>query len=1032
MAWSGAITLRDSSSSGTTGGQTFTSGSFTPTANSTLFVWANSQNDGHTTAPDIAISNTGGLTFTRVAQTAAAAFDVYNDYQGRGALFSAPVGGSPSAMTVTIDPHTGTQLSTSISLVAFDVTQAELVQAIAVKAETDAYGDAESHTTTALGSAATTGNLSVLCVGVGGDVAGAAATPSGWTALASQSQIYTHAAVFYRTDFAGTSVTISDLGEDVGHSFTALFEIRSPSGVTGTAAQNGLFPTQSASGTYTPATINGTAAQNGLLPTQSASGTAVPPAITGTAAQTTPLATQSAIQASTRFVTAVSSDGRYMVDQFGDPILIRGAFAWSAVADWSTSDDDTYFDHLAARGVNVVLMEAIAVDGDGGGHNSNGATYDGIAPFVGGDITNFNSSYWNRVDSFISAAEARGITCLVYFMDGWNTDPGKIFDGVSEADAEDYGTTLATRWLSRPNIMWGSGGDYSVSGPADDIIDAALTGIRAAGDTRPFGIQLDFYKSLSTDSTFWESRVTVNFVYTYYPQYKGISDGYNRSPGARDPRPALWIEGRYEGEGGGPGEPSQTDETIRRQSLWALTSGSPGDFYGNSDWAFPSGWQGRMDSTVQQQLQKVRAWFAGLAWHTLIPDDATGQSAVITAGRGTKITTDSQTWPLQNDWVTASRNATKTLLVAYVPSNSGNTARTLTLDPAQIPAVNRVALWVDPTDATSTQTATITSNQVTTPGTHGDGTRDWLLLITGDAYTGTASQSALLPTQQASGTATPPAITGTAAQVTLLPTQAASGTITFTGAATQTTPVVAQAASGTYTPATITGTAAQTVALVTQSADGTVTLPGSTGTAAQSTPLPTQTASGTITFTGTASQTAPLVTQAASGDVTNPGVAGSANDVTPLVTQAASGTWTPPSSTGTAAQTALLPTQAASGTAVPPVITGTATQTTPAVTQAASGSAVPPGEIQGTAAQTTPLVSQAASGTAVPPVISGTATQATPLPTQTASGTVVVVITGTAAQVTPAVTQVATQVVDYHITAGRPILGPNIRSGRTR
>lgn len=752
--------------------------------------------------------------------------------------------------------------------------------------------------------------------------------------------------------------------------------------------------------------VTGTAAQTALFPTQSASGTAVPPAITGTAAQTTPLVTQTAIQSSDRFVTAVSANGRYFVDQFGDPILIRGHTAWSGMADWSSSQADTFFDHMVTRGMNAVIMEAISSAGDGGGPNASGATYDGIAPFTSG--VTFNSSYWSRVDSYLNKAKARGITVFLYAMDGWNTLSGQAFSGVNTTNCQTYGNTLATRYASQGNVVFLFGGDYTPDGGTVDAqFDACLTGLRAGGYSGPVSTQLNFWKSLTTDDSYWESRAQWNWVYTYYPQYKAISDGYNRTPGARDPRPALWMEGRYEGEGGGSGEPTQTDETIRVQECWALTSGSPGVFFGNDDWEFLSGWESRVDSTAQQQIQKIRAFFAGVAWHTLIPDDATGQSAVITAGRGTKVTTDAQTWPLDNDWVTAARNSTKTLLVAYVPSNSGNTARTLTLDPAQIPAVNRTALWVDPTDATSTQTATISSNQVTTPGTHGDGTRDWLLLITGDAYTGTASQSALLPTQSASGTATPPAITGTAAQSALLPTQAASGTYAITGTAAQTVPFVTQSASGTYTPATITGTAAQSVPLVTQSADGTVTLPGSTGTAAQSTPLPTQTASGTITFTGTASQTTPLVTQAADGEVTNPGVAGSAAQTTPQVTQAASGTWTPPDRTGTAAQTALLPTQAASGTAVPPVISGTAAQLTPIATQAASGTATPPGEIQGTAAQTAPMVGQAASGTAVPPVVSGTASQVTPLVTQAASGSFVVVITGTADQVTPAATQVA-------------------------
>src|SRR6185503_19777198 len=141
-----------------------------------------------------------------------------------------------------------------------------------------------------------------------------------------------------------------------------------------------------------------------------------------------------------------------------------------------------------------------------------------------------------------------------------------------------------------------------------------LEGIRAAGSNKPFSIQLGFEKSLSTDNPFWEPLVNWNFVYTYMPTYKAVLDGYERPAGARDPRPAVFGDGNYEGENNQPDTPPTTNETLRRQALWALTSGSPGEFRGSDDWEFNDGWESRLDTPAVAQLKAIRNLWASWAW----------------------------------------------------------------------------------------------------------------------------------------------------------------------------------------------------------------------------------------------------------------------------------------------------------------------------------------------------------------------------------------------------------------------------------
>jgi len=186
------------------------------------------------------------------------------------------------------------------------------------------------------------------------------------------------------------------------------------------------------------------------------------------------------------------------------------------------------------------------------------------------------------------------------------------------------------------------------------------------------------------------------------------------------------MESRYEGDTwfAISGEPTPNTEAIRKQACWALTSGSPGEFIGDNDWRFPTGWAGRLTTWPgKNSVKTIRDWFASLDWTSLVPDDLAN---LVTAGRGTHMAATGNTW--DSDWVTACYNAAGTLAVIYIPSNSGNTARTITIDPNKM-AAGFTGTWVNPIDATQQSVATRSGNNYTDPGTHANGTRDWLLWL---------------------------------------------------------------------------------------------------------------------------------------------------------------------------------------------------------------------------------------------------------------------------------------------------------------
>ncbi|MHC3366652.1 DUF4038 domain-containing protein [Rhodococcus aetherivorans] len=427
-----------------------------------------------------------------------------------------------------------------------------------------------------------------------------------------------------------------------------------------------------------------------------------------------------------RYISAVGRDGRYFEDQHGDPILIRGDSPWSGLADWSTEQAESYFANREAHGFNASIISAVAVP-DNGGPSEDGATFDGIRPFVDGDITAWNERYWARVDEYLRIACRHGNTLFLYPMDGWNISD--VFASATAEQAAVYGRMFAQRYARFPNIVWMTGGDYSpetddpaAGSDSDHVLRGMLEGIRAAGSDRPFSIQLGPQKSLSTDNPFWEPLADWNFVYTYLPTYKAVLDGYQRPAGARDPRPAVFSEGNYEGENNQPDTAPTTDETLRRQALWALTSGSPGEFRGSDDWEFRDGWESRLDTPAVTQLEAIRDLWASWAWWQLVPDV---DEPFVLDGRGTRSTDDEMVDVLDDDYVTAARTPDGSLAVVYVP-----TQRTIRLERALIPPGATLG-WIDPADAAapSLPAEIDRDGNVATPGTNVDGDRDWLLVV---------------------------------------------------------------------------------------------------------------------------------------------------------------------------------------------------------------------------------------------------------------------------------------------------------------
>lgn len=452
------------------------------------------------------------------------------------------------------------------------------------------------------------------------------------------------------------------------------------------------------------------------------------------------------------FITTVSADGHFFLDQFGRPYLVHGDSPWSMAIDISNADADWYFQQRAKQGFNSVLLSAFGGEGTGGGDSENFTTFDGVAPFVDGDLTQYNEPYWQRLDGKIALAEKYGFTVFLYVMDTFGEN-GTFAewdnDHTPEHDyrvAKDYCSFVAKRYQDSPNVVYMLGGDYDnyiptlYAGGMDTMMKGCADSIKTAAPEKLLSIQLTgFPQSNSFDYPGWTTRPDFSFVYSYNPSYDATLQGYNHTWAATPTtRPALYMEGPYEGENNKGWPNGAPPLTLRHQMLWAILSGSPGDFYGRGGvWQFDPGWQEKvLDTGVTAQLGKLTTFLASTDWYQLVPDQ---QNAFVTAGNGTPNsqggnglgTSNENVNPETDGYATAALTPAGSLGMVYVP-----TARTITVDRSKIPQLSK-SVWIDPTDASAEPIpAVFSGNDVTTPGVHesdldgaGNPTSDWLLVM---------------------------------------------------------------------------------------------------------------------------------------------------------------------------------------------------------------------------------------------------------------------------------------------------------------
>jgi hypothetical protein len=444
----------------------------------------------------------------------------------------------------------------------------------------------------------------------------------------------------------------------------------------------------------------------------------------------------------------VAPNGRYLVDATGAPWRVQADAGWTMSTEATAEQVDQYLATRRAQGFNSFYLHAMLHPGGYPDAHDPPRNRAGDAPFaVPDDFSSAGESaeserYWQWIDTIIEKAADHGMAVMLAYtylgysggdQGWWNV----VLAQPSRQALHDWGVWLGTRYEDDPNVIWLGLGDFTPPAGSEGAlrVRAIAEGIKEAGATQLFLAETSPPDGIPGEVPDFGDLVDQNSFYGYGPDGDGaVYVTADRAWDAVPVKPAWMQEGTYEYEdnvGTFSGEPWDT----RRARFWSvLAGGTAGDGFGSRDvWRWKD-----IPASLDSPGASYSTWafdlFASMPWWELMPSGtAPGKAGVdlVTQGQGT--------WG-ELDYVTSAITEDHRWLLAYVPVTEEG-ARTLTVDMSAMAGESRAA-WFDPASGTSlaigdgyTNTGT---REFTTPGTRGDDTDDWLLVVdaSGDAPCG--------------------------------------------------------------------------------------------------------------------------------------------------------------------------------------------------------------------------------------------------------------------------------------------------------
>ena len=385
------------------------------------------------------------------------------------------------------------------------------------------------------------------------------------------------------------------------------------------------------------------------------------------------------------FPLRASANNRYFVDQNGTPFFLNGDAPWDMPAGLSYTDSKRYIDNADSSGFTFVVVRLITKGFTT--HAPNNAY--NVPPFTGAIFrSTINEPYWKHVDSVIDYCATKNIIVWAFpdylGYGGPGTNQG-FYDetaSASTAQMKIYGDSLGRRYATRPNIVWGIGGDCDPT-PVKAKLDSMMSGINSYCDypRTPRNEEETFA------SDHWNTiseRMSVNFngFYAYTNTlYTWANSAYNWRPAM----PFILQETSYENEH------SSTPQSLRAQAWYSVLGGGiAGQVFGNCPiWHFsqsssPCGtedWRIHLYDPGRQSMRFLKTVLTTRSWYNLIPDTS---NTVADSGFGSSTT-----------YCTTAYASDSSCIITYMP-----TRHQIRIKLSYIRGDSVACRWVNPANGT--------------------------------------------------------------------------------------------------------------------------------------------------------------------------------------------------------------------------------------------------------------------------------------------------------------------------------------------
>ncbi len=419
----------------------------------------------------------------------------------------------------------------------------------------------------------------------------------------------------------------------------------------------------------------------------------------------------------------VAANGRFLEHADGAPFFYLGDTAWELFHRLTRAEAEQYLENRRGKGFTVIQAVALAeldglntpnAHGDRPLRDNNPATPDTTTGSDPADAAQYD--YWDHVDYIVGLAQARGIYLGILPTWGRWVNDGPL----NASNARAYGRFIASRYATRPNIIWVLGGDRNAAG-FETVWREMAAGI-AEGDGGKHVVT--FHPPGGNTSSAWfhnDAWLDFNMLQTGHGRdtdvWNRIQAVYNLSP----VKPVMDGEPTYEDHpiSFNPANGYAIDIDVRKYAYWDLFAGAHGHTYGCHNiwqmyapgrtavsWAHAY-WYDSLDFAGAWDMMHVRNLLLSRPFFSRVPDQSLVADAL---SGGNRI------------------QATRGDGYAFIYSASG---QAFTVNLGTISGATLKAWWYNPRDGASTAAASDFANAGTrafAPPSNGTG-HDWVLVL---------------------------------------------------------------------------------------------------------------------------------------------------------------------------------------------------------------------------------------------------------------------------------------------------------------